>query len=424
VPSSPEPIRNSMVQRFPVYYGWVILLAGALGMFMTVPGQTIGISIFLDSIIADLGMTRTSVSLLYTIATLAASLGLPFVGRAIDSWGPRIMVVLIAAFFALACGFMGLVDGPVLLFFGFMLLRGLGQGSLAMVSMHVVNLWFVRRRGLAVGLAGVGFMLSFTAFPPVIDYLIQNLGWRSAYVALGGLVAITILPLGAVFFRTRPERFGLEPDGGQHAGQTPASASEPNFTLNEARRTGIFWLYVAAGFFMSMIGTAMAFHHYDILSQNGVVRSVATAAFSTLGIVAASANLLSGALLDRLPYRLFLGIQMGMMIVGMLLIGTVTEIRGVILYGIVNGVMLGSFMPVSASVYAKFFGRKHLGAIKGTVSTILVAASALGPLVFSLGYDLTGSYLPVLIITAVFPLAVLVASPFVRLPTLSENSAD
>jgi len=421
VSSPPEVIRSSIVQRFPLFYGWVILLVGALGMFMTAPGQTFGISVFLDSIIADLGITRTTASLLYALATLVASLGLPFVGRAIDSWGPRIAVVVISGLFALACGFMGLVVGPVLLFVGFVLLRCLGQGSLPMVSMHGVNLWFIRRRGLAVGLAGVGFMLSFTVLPPAFDYLIQNLGWRNAYVVLGGLVAITILPLGAIFFRTRPERFGLEPDGGHRPGQTSASASEQNFTLNQASRTGIFWLYVAAGFCLAMIGTAMGFHHYDILTQNGATRSVATAGFGALGIVGASANLITGALLDRLPYRLFLGIQMIMMIVSMFLMGTVTEINGVILYGIVTGVMLGSFMPVSASVYAKFFGRKHLGTIKGMTSTIGVSASALGPLVFSLGYDLMGSYVPVLIITAFFPLAVLVAAPFVRLPKLPEN---
>ncbi|MCH2667226.1 MAG: hypothetical protein MKZ59_04585, partial [Deinococcales bacterium] len=94
--SPPEVIRSSIVQRFPLFYGWVILLVGALGMFMTAPGQTFGISVFLDSIIADLGITRTTASLLYALATLVASLGLPFVGRAIDSWGPRIAVVVIS----------------------------------------------------------------------------------------------------------------------------------------------------------------------------------------------------------------------------------------------------------------------------------------------------------------------------------------
>ena len=408
-----------MVQHFPFFYGWMILLVGSLGMFMTVPGQTIGVAVFLDSIIADLGMTRTSVSLMYTLATLAASLALPFVGRAIDARGPRLAVIVIAALFALACAFMGLVAGPLMLFVGFFLIRGLGQGSLSMVSMHVVNLWFIRRRGLAVGISGLGFMTSFAVFPPIIDSLIQGLGWRGAYVALGALVAITILPLGAAFFRTRPERFGLEPDGARRPGKPPAAAGERNATLDQARRTGTFWLYTLATFCMSMLGTAMMFHNYDILGQNGIGRAAATAAFGTLGIVAAASNLVSGALLDRLPYRLLLGIQLGMLIAAMLLVGSVSDMRGVILYGTVLGVMQGSWMPISASVYAKHFGRLHLGSIKGLVSTVGVAASALGPLLFSLGFDLFGSYGPVLLIASLLPLALIIAAPFVRPPSVT-----
>ena len=416
MPPSPGTLRSPLVQRFPVYYGWMILLVGSLGMFMTVPGQTVGVSVFLDSIIADLGITRTTVSLMYTFATLAGSLALPFVGRYIDAKGPRLAVVGIAALFALACTFMGLAAGPVMLFLGFVLIRGLGQGSLSMVSVHVINLWFIRRRGLALGLSGLGFMLSFAVFPPLIDALIEVFSWRGAYIALGVMVAVTILPLGAIFFRTRPERFGLLPDG-IRVGNGPSSALlERNLTLAQARRTGTFWLYLLAGLCMSMLGTALLFHNYDILGQNGIGRSAATAAFGTLGLVAAVANLVSGALLDRLSYRLLLAVQMAMLIAVMLLAGSVSDVRGVVLYGTLFGLMQGTWVPISASVYAKHFGRRHLGSIKGFVATVGVAASALGPFLFSVGFDLFGSYLPVLMITALLPLALMIATPFVRPP--------
>ncbi len=161
-----EVNRSRLVERTPVYYGWVILLAGTFGLFMTTPGQTVGVSVFLDSIIVDLGLSRSTVSLLYTFATLAGSLALPFVGRFVDTKGPRRAVIVIAILFALACVWMGFIRGIVSLFVGFMLIRSLGQGSLSLVSLHVINLWFIQRRGLAVGPLRNGFCPVICAIPP------------------------------------------------------------------------------------------------------------------------------------------------------------------------------------------------------------------------------------------------------------------
>ena len=107
----------------------MILAVAGLGMIMTTPGQTVGVSVFLDRIIVDLGVSRTLVSSLYLIGTLTGSVALPWVGRFIDRRGPRLAVVLIAASFALACVFMGQVRNVAMLAIGFVLIRGLGQGS-------------------------------------------------------------------------------------------------------------------------------------------------------------------------------------------------------------------------------------------------------------------------------------------------------
>lgn len=408
------PLRSRLIDRTPFFYGWVVLLAGSLGLVMTTPGQTLAVSVFLDGIIADLDISRTTVSLMYTLATLAGSLALPFVGRFIDRYGPRVGVIVISGLFALACVFMGLIAGVLTLFLGFMLIRSLGQGSLSLVSLHAINLWFVRRRGLAVGLSGLAFALTFAVFPPLIDTLIAAFGWRSAYMLLGLMVALTILPLGAVLFRTHPERFGLLPDGG--APGSPGGPREREFTLAEARVTGTFWLYVLAGFTMSMLGTALLFHNYDILGRNGLDRDLATAAFAALGLVSAGANLLSGVLLDRLPYRLVLAAGMGLFSLVLLLAGRVATPSVALIYGGALGMTFGITQAISASVYAKHFGRRHLGSIKGTVQTVGVAGAALGPLWFAFGLDLFGSYRPVLLISMLLPLLLIALIPFVRPP--------
>jgi sugar phosphate permease len=408
-----EVSRSKLVERTPVYYGWIILLAGTFGLFMTTPGQTVGVSVFLDSIIGDLGLSRSTVSLLYTFATLTGSLALPFVGRFVDTKGPRRAVIFIAALFALACLWMGFIKGMVGLFIGFLLIRSLGQGSLSLVSLHVINLWFIQRRGLAVGLSGMGFALSFALFPPFIDLLIGTFGWRNAYPILGGLIAITVLPVGALFFRGHPESYGLTPDG---RGSSWEGTSEQNFTPAEARRTLSFWLYTAATFCFAMLGTALLFHNYDILGTGGISRSAATGAFGALGFVAAGANLGTGVLLDRLAPRYLLSVTLSLLCLSLYLATAISTLQGVLLYGSVLGLMQGMNGAISASVFAHYFGRRHLGAIKGTVQTVGVVGSAIGPFLFAFGQDLMGSYRPVLLLSALLPLGLALIAPFIRPP--------
>jgi MFS family permease len=122
-------LRSRVIDRSPIFYGWIVLAAGTFGIMATLPGQTVGVSVFLDEIIRDLGLSRSLVSTLYLVGTLAGSFVLPFVGRFIDRRGPRLTVVVVAAAFALACVWMGTVQGVVMLLIGFTLIRALGQGS-------------------------------------------------------------------------------------------------------------------------------------------------------------------------------------------------------------------------------------------------------------------------------------------------------
>ena len=422
IPSSPIPssptssavpsLQSRVVSRSPVYYGWVILFAGTFGMIMTTPGQTVGVSVFLDKIIADLGLSRSAVSLLYTLGTLVGSFSLPFIGRFIDRRGPRVAVVVIAALFALACVWMGLVGSLVGLLLGFMLIRGLGQGALGLVSIHVINIWFVRRRGLSVGLAGVGVALAMAFFPSLIEGLIGTFGWRGAYMLLGALVAVTILPVGALLFRGHPERYGLEPDGKVKQG-APAEAV---FTAAEARRTVTFWLFALGGFSVAALSTGLIFHHYSIMAAGGLDRVAAATVFIPLGFMAAGANLTTGFLMDRLPPRFLLSVSLAFLCAALALATHVSSPLIILAYGSLLGLMQGMSNAIQASVYAHYFGRKHIGSIKGFTSTVGVAGASVGPLLFALGESAFGGYGLVLLLSALLPLALALAAPFTRPP--------
>ena len=126
LPKTPKQIEHlshesNLVVNSPVFFGWIVMLAGSFGMIMTSPGQTYGVSIFIEHFISDLGVSRSQVSTYYAIGTLTGAAALPFVGRRIDRLGPRTMVVIIAILFGLACIYLGFVSSDLMLLFGFVL---------------------------------------------------------------------------------------------------------------------------------------------------------------------------------------------------------------------------------------------------------------------------------------------------------------
>ncbi|MCC5899391.1 MAG: MFS transporter [Phormidium sp. GEM2.Bin31] len=406
---SEQPLKHSrLIAASPIYYGWVVLLAGSLGMLMTIPGQTVGVSVFLDKIILDLDISRSLVSFLYLLGTVSGSFFLPGFGRFIDRSGPRKAVILIASLFALACVYMGLVANIVMLALGFIAIRSLGQGALALVSLNVINLWFVRRRGFALSISGIGLALGIGVFPLIIESLINQLGWRLAYASLGGVVALTILPLGALFYREQPERYGLQPDGHHQAGEAVA-LSEVNYTLPAARRTLTFWIFTAGSICVAMLITGLLFHHYSIMANSGIERSVAAMVFVPFGVITALANLITGVLLDRISPRFLMATMLLLMGSALFLAVRITTGEGMLLYGGLLGLIEGMNGVLKSGIYAYYFGRSHLGSITGFATTLAVIGTATGPVSFALGFEHFGSYGPVLALTALPPVLVALA---------------
>lgn len=407
-----------MVAGSPIYYGWFVVAAGTLGMMMTNPGQTNGVAVFLDHIIAELGLSRSAVSTLYLAGTLLGSLALPFAGRFIDRRGPRTAVILFASAFALACVWMGIAWEAVTLFVGFALIRALGQGALSLVSLHVIAIWFVRQRGIAIGLLGVGTAISGAFFPLLIETMIGAFGWRASYMLLGALVATTILPVGALVFRDRPEAYGVHPDGAVAEpgdDEAPARGYEVDYTLPAARRTLTFWLFVTGLVFASALGTGMVFHHFSILGEGGVGRLDAARAFVWFGVASAASNLSTGALFRIVPPRYLLSVMLLALSAGLVMAAFVPGPEVIVAYGLLLGMRTGMFGSLQGNVFAYYFGRRHLGTIKGFATSAIIVGSAVGPLIMASGYDLLGSYTVTLVACALPPAALALVAPFLRL---------
>jgi len=204
--TSPDIRSSRLINAIPIYYGWVIAIVGAVGLVLTSPGQTYAVSVFIDHIIEDLGLSRSVVSTLYTVGTLTAGFAMPFVGRKIDKRGPRYVMTAVVVAFGLVCIYMGFITNALMVGIGFVGLRLLGQGSLSMVSRYIVNQWWVRRRGLVLVIAGLATaLLGSGGFPNLINTLIPQLRLLTTFMLLGVMSLVGLVPIRLIFVRSRPD---------------------------------------------------------------------------------------------------------------------------------------------------------------------------------------------------------------------------
>ncbi len=418
---------GQIVGKTPFFYGWVIVAAGSLGLIMSSPGQTYTISIFIDHFIMDLGISRGTVSTLYTVGSLTASLGLPYIGKTIDVRGPRLMIGVISVILGVTCFYMGMIQAGWMLLIGFVLLRLLGQGSMSLISTYVINQWWVRKRGAILGISGVAAAIfGMGSFPNLVNWMIPLVGWRWVYAILGLALILIMAPIGLLFYRSRPEFFGLEPDNAaekeeQQADDTPI---EVNWTLQEVRKTSTFWIIAAGMATISMLATGLTFHMVSIFADNNMSSSVAAAVYVPIAFTAAAANLGSGVLVDRFPVRYILAISLLLQTIALWMAPNLSNVPAAILFGVALGTMFGLQRTVSTTVWPTYFGRLYLGSVAGFAATLNLAASAMGSMPLGYARDWFGSYNATLYVLSILPLTIAFISLFLKPPVKNPATPD
>jgi MFS family permease len=409
------------------FSGWRIVAVAALAFGMTGPGQTVGVSVFVDPMMAALELTRSQVSTAYLIGTLAGAVAMPRLGRAIDDHGARIAMAVVGGLFGVLLAGMAGVVGMVSLVVGFTGIRMLGQGGLSLVATTAVAPWFARRRGFAIGVTTAVGSALLSLMPLLSAGVIERIGWRVTWVVLGAMVWLIVVPLALRGLIDRPADVGQQVDGapapelGDH--DRPPSRPDVAFTRREALRTPMFWAVAGAVATGGMVGTGLAFHQIDLLGQQGLTPVQAAANFLPQTAAALTATLLVGAMVDRFAARWVLLVSMTLLAAAMVGLPLVEPGWSAVLYGVILGASGSSARALEAASFPRLFGLRHLGSIRGVVTSISVASTAFGPLALSIGRDLTGGYVEVLLVLLVFPVAVAVMgllAPVPRAPAPSE----
>ena len=387
------PTENSSKHNRRIFYGWFIVAASGLVVFSSGPGQSYVFSIFIDSIIEDTGLSRLGVSLLYLASTGMSAVLVAIVSRLADRHGPRIMLVAIGLGFGLACFGLATATNIVLFYIAFGALRALGQGSLSINSILLVNQWFVSKRGRAIALMGMGAVLSNAIFPPFARLLISSIGWREAYAVIGVVAILLIVPVALLVVKDRPEDVGLHPDGSSR----PPVSETRQAMAGVQQETKVFsslgfWLLALSLGTPGLVSTALVFHQTSIFEEKGLSATLAAGVFVIFAGSSAVSSIIAGFAVDRIGPKALYAFNMGALLVALILVVAVDSVFMAVAYVLVMGVSGGAHRIVQGVIWAHYYGRHGLGRIQGSAMTINFCASAAGPLPLAIFHDLTGSY--------------------------------
>lgn len=383
----------------------VVLGLATVTAALTGPGQTIGVSVFVDDLVDDLGLSREQVSAAYLVGTLTGAMLLPWVGRMIDRRGVRLAQLAIGAAFALALVNMSFVQGLVWLAIGFTGIRFLGQGSLTLVSTMTVSLAFDRRRGTALGIFSTATSALMAFVPVGLALLIAGVGWRNAWLVAAAVVLVTVVPIAYFGLRSLPTGH-LGPD----AEPVAEVGDGADYDRGEAMRTRSFWILASVTGSAGMLATALNFHQIDLMGEAGISEQAAAALFLPQVLGSTIAGLGFGYAADRFGTRYLPAISMVLLIAALLLAAVITAGPVVLLYSVTLGAMGGAVRVVAATLLPAWFGTTHLGSIQGGLTFFNVGASALGPVVLSVTEAGFGSYSPAVVVLATIPAAALLFS--------------
>ncbi|WP_121663363.1 MFS transporter [Metabacillus litoralis] len=404
------------------FYGWVIVAIAAVSVFFSGPGQTYSISLFIDEYIKDFDWSRSTVSSIYSAATLLAGLLLFLIGRLIDKYGQRKMVVIISIMLAIACFWNANVTNMFMLFVGFFLIRLFGQGSMTLLPNTLVAQWFIKYRGRAFSFMAIGGFISSASFPILNAWLIKHYDWNTTWLVWGTLLVIFFIPLAFFFIRNKPEDIGMLPDHTSIINQNQRSSGEnqpeleENWTLQEARKTLSFWLLLFCVAIPALVNTGLTFHLVSILGEGGIKPTTAAMILSLMAIIGFPISFISGFLLERVKVNILLAaVFIGEVIMIILLLFTDSFLMAII-FGVIWGITGGLERITLAVVWPSYYGRTHIGSIKGLAMTVMVIGSAFGPLPFGVAFDFFKGYEEILLFTLILPIVAVIASLSAKQP--------
>jgi len=415
-------------QRRPrIYYGWWIVAVCFVVLMFHAGAAFYAFGRFMPTLIEELNTSTAAVSAAISVYLLILGLTGPVAGKLTDRFGARPVLVgggVIAGVGLMLLSLTSALWHLYLLYF----VVGLGMSGAGNVAVGVaISNWFSKRRGLAMGITMAGISVGAIALAPLAHYLIETVGWQNAFLILGALTIVLIVPTVMLVVRTRPEEKGLMVDGmvpGQGGGgaedsdlQAGVSAPvEAGWSAGSVLKTVSFWLVLTAFFFSSVGVAGVLQHEVRILEAMGVPLGAAAVALGLTGLIGGGGKIGFGFVADKLSPRYTAMACFALQLAGVVILMFTRSTAMVWVFVIVFGFAMGGNITVQPLVTGHLFGTASFGVLFGWVLAAGAVGAAVGPILMGAIYDAAGSYsLGLIILTVAYSVGV-VALLLVRKP--------
>lgn len=378
--------------------GWKVLLVAAMGVtcgITAIPIYTIGA--FVGPLEDAYGWSRGAIQGATVSAYLTLIFAGPVAGYFTDRYGPRRVALWSVFGMAVAVGSASFLAGTLWgLYLAYALIGILGAGTSPVVWTRAVSSWFVRKRGLAFGLTLMGTGIFATVGPVYVTWAIAEFGWRAGYLALAVVPIVFVLPLVYFWFFERQDTNSVHKEEPSKAVDQSAGLD-----LSASVRTSQFWIIAFSFLFFSTSISGFIASFIPMLTDSGLTREDAAAMAGFIGISVLLGRIITGFLLDYVRASILSTVVMALPAIGCLLWGLgVAGSSGPLLAAIFVGLAGGAEFDLVAYMTSRYFGLRHYGKLYGILFSSVIAGAAIGPLMFGFGFDILGSYAPVLITAA------------------------
>ena len=371
-------------------YGWKSLLAATIGTMcgiFTLTNYTQGF--FVGPVTSEFGWSAPQFFLSYTVLMCSGLLTGPLIGYIAQRVGLRTVGIVGLIGHSLAYVVLSLNTGSLMLWYlSWALVAILGAGSLPIIWTGVLNNWFTKHRGKAIGITMAGTGLGAFLLPPIVEFLIANHGWRTAYRGIGLGALLISLPIVFALFKEKPDS-STATDGEVMANKVETWG----LTTKDAMRTKQFWILGAVLFLTVIVVAGLLSNFERIMTEQGFERSSIAQIAAVMGLTVIIGRLMVGALVDRfwapgVAACFFLVATLGLL----MLVGTQVTMATALLVAVMIGLAAGAELDLLAYLTGKYFGPAHYPAIFGLIIAFFTVGAGIAPPLFGMAAQMFQGY--------------------------------
>lgn len=419
-----------MPQKPRIFYGYWIAAVAFICLFFMAGSSFYIFGLFVKPFEAAFGWSRAQIMLSATFFSIMQGIGSVSAGKLIDRFGAKQIMISGALVIGVCMALLSRLDSlwQLYLLYG---ATGIGCACIGFIpATSILFNWFKKNRGRMVGIVGIGVGAGGFVMPLLFgNILIPNLGWRTALLINGAIVAVILIPLIFTIVRKTPQEMGLLPDGesvpvGGNGNHMPQQPVEEGLTLKMAVRTRTFWLIITGGICFGFCTMSLMQNQVAHMTDVGFSVAIAASATSVVGIFSGGGKFFFGLICDYIkPHwaRLIGLVSLLAAVVILISISGNSPIAVIYAYAVLMGLSYGSWLPTMSMLTNANFGMVAYASILGLMSMSNMIGGAIGPVVTGYIYDVNQSYLVAFYIFAALMVIAIIATIFIRKPKLKKQ---